>query len=299
MHDYEIVKFNNGEFELDVNVSPEEDTVWLSLMDLCHLFNRDKSVISRHIKNIFNDNELIQEQVVAKNATTGPDGKTYNVSYYNLDVIISVGYRVHSKNGVVFRKWANRVLKDYLIKGYAVNPKKIEITIDDWNAFDTRVSYMENKLRRIEDNLFKEPIKDQIFIEGQYYDAYKYVTKILKSAKSSVVVVDPYFDLGALKYLNILKTDIHIEVYTSLRRMTDELEVITFKKQHPHFFIFITSSFHDRFLIIDEKRCFQIGASLNSIGNRTFSAFEIHDQEQISFILRKAKSNKKVSVKPT
>ena len=111
--EYELIKFENGNFELEVNVSPEEETVWLNLNEMCLLFGRDKSVISRHIRTVFEEKELEKSQVVAKNATTGNDGKTYQVDYYNLDVIISVGYRVKSKNGVLFRKWANSVLKEY------------------------------------------------------------------------------------------------------------------------------------------------------------------------------------------
>ena len=109
---YEIVTFVNGEVRLDVNVSPSEDTVWLSLADMCLLFSRDKSVISRHIKNVILENDLDDNQVVAKHATTGNDGKTYIVSFYNLDVIIPLGCKVHSQNGIMFRKWANSGLNE-------------------------------------------------------------------------------------------------------------------------------------------------------------------------------------------
>ena len=129
---YEIIKFENGSVELEVNVSPEEETVWLNLNEMCLLFGRDKSVISRHIRRIFEENELEKNQVVAKNATTGTDGKTYQVDYYNLDVVISVGYRVKSKNGVMFRKWATSVLKEYLLKGYALNEGRTLITKDNY-----------------------------------------------------------------------------------------------------------------------------------------------------------------------
>ena len=112
---YEIVKFIDGKLELEVNVSPKEETIWMSLDEIAFLFCRDKSVISRHIKNIFLTDELNENSVVAKNATTANDGKVYQVSYYNLDVIISVGYIVNSKRGTIFRQWDNNVLKEYLI----------------------------------------------------------------------------------------------------------------------------------------------------------------------------------------
>ena len=118
---YELVRFEKDGLTLDVNVSPSEDTVWLSLNEMCLLFGRDKSVISRHIKNVFKEGELDSKRVVAKNATTASDGKVYEVTFYNLDVIISVGYRKKKKNGVAFRKWANSVLKEYLFlsKGFS------------------------------------------------------------------------------------------------------------------------------------------------------------------------------------
>ena len=118
----EIVLFENQDVKLEVNM--KDETVWLSLEQMTKLFDRDKSVISRHIKNALE--EELDNSVVANFATTAKDGKTYQVDYYNLDMIISVGYRVKSKNGIIFRKWANKIIKDYLIKGYAVNNKRLE-----------------------------------------------------------------------------------------------------------------------------------------------------------------------------
>ncbi len=118
-----IFRTQDGNIKLDVNVN--KDTVWLSLDQIAELFNRDKSTISRHIKNVFKDGELLQDSVVANFATTASDGKVYDVTFYDLDVIISVGYRVKSQRGVEFRKWANGVLKDYILKGYAVNNNRI------------------------------------------------------------------------------------------------------------------------------------------------------------------------------
>ena len=118
----EIILFENQNVKLEVNI--KDETVWLSLDQMAKLFDRDKSVISRHIKNSLE--EELDNSVVAKFATTAKDGKTYQVDYYNLDVIISVGYRVKSKNGFIFRKWANKILKDYILKGYAINKKRLE-----------------------------------------------------------------------------------------------------------------------------------------------------------------------------
>ena len=122
----DIVIFKNGELELEVSVSEDRNTVWLSLDQMAELFSRDKSTISRHIRNLFNEGELDKNSVVAKFATTASDGKTYQVDYFNLDVIISVGYRVKSKRGVQFRIWATSILKNYMLKGYAINQKRLE-----------------------------------------------------------------------------------------------------------------------------------------------------------------------------
>ena len=121
-----LVMFHDGAFELDVRISASENTVWLTLDQIASLFEKDKSTVSRHIKNIFSEGELDKEAVVANYATTASDGKTYQVDYYNLDLIISVGYRVKSKRGVAFRKWATSVLNDYLLKGYAENRRLLE-----------------------------------------------------------------------------------------------------------------------------------------------------------------------------
>ncbi|MBQ5344996.1 MAG: virulence RhuM family protein [Acidaminococcaceae bacterium] len=125
MVENQFVVFTDGDLELDVKITPEQDTVWLSLDQLAELFDKNKSTISRHIKNIFAEGELLSNSVVANFATTASDGKTYNVSYYNLDVIISVGYRVKSQRGIAFRRWARGVLKQYLLAGYAVNEKRL------------------------------------------------------------------------------------------------------------------------------------------------------------------------------
>ena len=295
MKNLEIVKFNNGDFELDVSVSPSEDTVWLSLKELCTLYGRDKSVISRHINNIFKEKELDRGSTVAKNATVQFEGDREirrEIEYFNLDLIISLGYRVHSKNGILFRKWANRVLKDYLIKGYVVNPKKIEITVDDWNMLNTHVKYLESKITKIEEDIDRGNISDRLFFEGEFYNARHYLGEILNSAKHSVVIVDPYFDKAALSYLTYLNKGVKIEVFTSLNKMNDELEVELFRKQNALFKLFITNSFHDRFIIIDETKCYQIGTSLNSVGSKTFGVTQIKDAEYIDILQNRINQSK-------
>ena len=132
-----IYQMEDGQTYLEVNLV--EDTVWLSLNHMVALFDRDKSVISRHIKNIFREGELDKRSVVAKYATTASDGKTYQVEYFNLDVIISVGYRVKSQRGTQFRIWANQILKDYIVKGYTLNEKRLQSQIEKPEAYERPV----------------------------------------------------------------------------------------------------------------------------------------------------------------
>lgn len=149
----EIILFENQGVKLEVNL--KDETVWLNLEQMTKLFGRDKSVISRHIKNIFNERELEKESVVAKFATTANDGKNYNVEYYNLDVIISVGYRVKSQNGTLFRQWANKILKDYIIDGYAVNLERLKYLEKTIKLID-----IANRIdERLEDNDAREILK--------------------------------------------------------------------------------------------------------------------------------------------
>ena len=150
---YDLIKFEDGDFSLDVKVSPEEDTVWLTQKEMSLLFEVDKSRISRHIKNIFEQKEL-DNSVVAENATTGTDGKTYSTRYYNLDMIIAVGYRVNSKRGTQFRKWANSVLKQYLLNGYAINAERIMAYQSNILQLEANVINIENRLKNLEMTIY-------------------------------------------------------------------------------------------------------------------------------------------------
>jgi len=138
----EIIKFMDGEVE--VNVELKDETVWVTQRQMCELFGRDKSVISRHIRNIFKSGELDKDSVVAKIATTAADRKTYQVEYYNLDVIISVGYRVNSKKATRFRQWATKILKDYILKGYSLNQKKLK---ENFEEFKKEIEFLQKTIK--------------------------------------------------------------------------------------------------------------------------------------------------------
>lgn len=146
-------KFNKGEIiiykpakgEVELKVRLEDETVWLSLNQIANLFERDKSVISRHLRNIFKEEELIKKSVVAKNATTAADGKIYQVEFYNLDAVISVGYRVNSQRATQFRIWATRILKQYVLQGYAINEKRLLEAKNKFNQLQETISFLQKQ----------------------------------------------------------------------------------------------------------------------------------------------------------
>ena len=204
---YELIKFEDGEFSLDVNVSPDEETVWLTQKDLTLLFNVDKSRISRHIKNILDEGEL-DFSVVAENATTGTDGKTYSTRYYNLDMIIAVGYRVNSKRGTQFRKWANSVLKQYLLKGSVINEERCLSCTSNIISLQNKVELIESKIKNMEDDLYLENSK--AFFEGEIVEPYTFIRHIFFLAKKELVITDYYADNYLISMLKDVKVKITI-----------------------------------------------------------------------------------------
>ena len=275
---YEIIKFENGSVELEVNVSPEEETVWLNLNEMCLLFGRDKSVISRHIRRIFEENELEKKQVVAKNATTGTDGKTYQVDYYNLDVVISVGYRVKSKNGVMFRKWATSVLKEYLLKGYALNEGRTLIAKDNYLNLVNRVDSLDVRIGSIE-NAFKHRfVEDVIISDGEMFDALVLITKMIETAYSSIILMDPYVDATSLSFFKSKNEETSLTIITSSRANVGRRELASFSNSYGNVQIKIDDKCHDRYLILDNELFYHLGCSINYIGKRLSQITLIKDE---------------------
>jgi hypothetical protein len=198
---------NEAEEHIEVRLDEDNETFWLSLNQIASLFDRDKSVISRHLKNIFNNNELDKNSVVAFFATTAADGKRYNVEYYNLDVVLSVGYRVNSKKGTQFRIWANRVLKEYLLKGYAVNNRM--------NRLEDNLENIKNKVDQIELQVNSKLIPTQgVFFDGQIFDAYELMSRIIRSAKKEIILIDNYIDESVLAHLSKRTSNVEAIIYT-------------------------------------------------------------------------------------
>lgn len=283
---YELVKFVNDNLELEVNVSPDEETVWLSLVDLCVLFSRDKSVISRHIKNIFKDGELDEKQVVAKNATTGPDGKTYNVTFYNLDVIISIGYRVKSQNGIAFRKWAINVLKEYLIKGYVINSERTLVTNENYVNLINKVDLIDKRVTKIEEDNKYMTIDDKLIYDGNVFDALVLISEIVTCSNESIVLFDPYADIKTLNAFKNKNDSVSLLLITSNKNKLSQIDIDTFNAEYGGLIVKIDDRHHDRYLIIDDYNFYHLGSSVNYLGKKLSQITKIEDDD-IKNLLRK------------
>jgi hypothetical protein len=275
----EIIIFNSNELAHHIEVRMDEvnETFWLALNQIASLFERDKSVISRHIKNIFSNAELDKNSVVAFFAITAADGKIYNVEHFNLDVILSVGYRVNSKRGTQFRIWANRVLKDYLLKGYAVNNRM--------NRIEDQMESIKTKVDQIDLQLHTQLIPTQgIFFDGQVFDAYALCSRIIRSANKRIVLIDNYIDESTLVHLSKKREGVTVLLLTKTMNKQFQLDLQKANEQYGGFELKSFHKSHDRFLIIDDHEVYHLGASLKDLGKRWF-AFSKLDKSSVDGLL--------------
>ncbi len=268
----EIILYRIGNNVTHLEVKVENDTVWLNRHQLAILFDRDIKTIGKHIVNVLHE-ELSGYSVVAKFATTAADGKIYQTEYYNLDMIISVGYRVKSQRGIQFRIWANQVLKDYLLKGYAINNRV--------NRLEDNFETLKKKVNEIDLQINTHLIPTQgVFFDGQVFDAYELASKIIRSAKSEIILIDNYMDESTLTHLSKKKKNVKVLLLTKSISQQLELDVQKANTQYGNFEVKIFNKSHDRFLIIDQKEIYHSGASLKDLGKRWF-AFSKMDKESV------------------
>lgn len=258
----EIVLYQPNE-EIKLEVRLENESVWLNLGQLALLFNRDKSVISRHISSIYKEQELDKKSTVAKNAIVqNENGRSVmrQIEYYNLDVIISVGYRVKSKQGTLFRQWANKVLKDHLLKGYSFN-QRIE-------RLEQRVSVTENKI----DFFVKTglPPVEGIFYDGNVLEPFGFVNSLIRSAKKRIVLIDNYVDETVLLRLAEREKGIDAIIYSRQLSPSFNIALKQHNKQYEKIEVKQFDKSHDRFLIIDDT-VYHIGASIKDLGKKWFA----------------------------
>ncbi len=267
MESGEIILYQPDE-TVKLEVRMENETVWLTQAQMAELFSTTKQNISLHTNNIFKENELVKDSVVKESLTTASDGKKYRTSYYNLDVIISVGYRVKSIRGTQFRQWANKVLKDYLLKGYSVN-RRLDDIGNELARINNILSDHDEKIKFfIRTSL---PPVEGIFFSGEIFDAYKFVSDLIRSAKKSILLIDNYVDDTVLLMLSKRKPGVSAVIYTKNITPQLQLDLEKHNDQYPHINIHTYRESHDRFLVIDEKDVYHIGASLKDLGKKLFA----------------------------
>lgn len=259
MEQGEIILYQpNDSLRLEVRL--DGDNVWLNRSQLAELFDRDVKTIGKHINNALKE-ELDNVPVVAKFATTAADGKVYQTEHYNLDMVISVGFRVKSRRGVDFRRWANTILKEYMLKGYAINQRieQLEKTValhSEKIDFFVRTSL---------------PPVEGIFFDGQIFDAYKFATDLIKTARKSLLLIDNYVDESVLLMLSKRNPGVSAIIYTQKITPQLQLDLDKHNDQYPPINIRTYRNSHDRFLIVDDKEVYHIGASLKDLGKKMFA----------------------------
>ena len=266
----EIIIYQPDE-NLALDVRVEGETAWLTQAQMVELFLTSKQNISLHINNIFKEGELDSESVVKDYLTTATDGKKYRTKYYNLDVIISVGYRVKSLRGTQFRQWANKVLKEYLLRGYAVNQRlmQLEDRIDrHFSEYDRHLSELDEKV----DFFVRSSIqpKEGIFFDAQIFDAYAFIAGLIRKAKKRIVVIDSYVDDSVLVQLSKRSPGVKVDIYNGKISQQLRQDVARHNAQYPGVTLHSYKKAHDRFLIIDEE-VYHIGHSLKDLGKKLFA----------------------------
>ncbi|MDX9800232.1 MAG: RhuM family protein [Spirochaetia bacterium] len=271
----EIILYQSDDSSTKLEVRVEKETVWLNRQQIADLFDRDIKTIGKHISNVLKE-ELKGLSVVAKFATPAADGKTYQVEHYNLDMIISVGYRVKSQRGIQFRIWANEVLKDYLLKGYSLNQRM--------NRIENTVYSLSEKVNSIDLQITTNlPPNQGVFYDGQIFDAYVFVADLVKSAKNSILLIDNYIDETVLQLFTKRNKNVSVSIYTKNITKILAQDLKKYNAQYPKITVKQFTKAHDRFLIIDETTVYHFGASLKDLGKKWF-AFSKMDMKAMEMI---------------
>ena len=268
----EIVMYQPDEtIRLEVRV--ENETVWLTQQQMAELFQTTRNNITLHIGNIFKEGELVDSAVRKESLLTAADGKKYKTKFYNLDVIISVGYRVKSIRGTKFRQWANNVLKQYLLRGYAVNQRIFDI--------EQKMAEQGLEIANLKDKIdffvrSSLPPVEGIFYDGQIFDAYAHIISLIKQAKHSIVLIDNYIDENTLIMLSKRNASVSATIYTRQLSQQQQLDLQRHNQQYPSITVNVCQHNHDRFLIIDDA-VYIFGASLKDAGKKLFAYIRMQE----------------------
>lgn len=275
METNEIVLYQPNE-TMKLEVRLENETVWLTQQQIADLFGTKRPAITKHLSNIFKSGELEEESTCSILEHMAADGsRTYSTKYYNLDVILSVGYRVNSVNATMFRRWANQVLKEYLLRGYSVNQRLMQIE----DRIDRRLSEHDRHLLMLDEKVdffvrTSLPPKEGILFQGQIFDAHVIISKLVESANTRIVLIDNYVDATVLTQLDKRKPGVKATIYTQEIKPILRQDLRRHNQQYPEITIRVYHGAHDRFLIIDET-VYHIGASLKDLGKKLFAFSEM------------------------
>ena len=282
----EVILYQPDE-TISLEVRVEDDTVWLTQQQMAVLFQTTKNNITLHVGNVYKEEELLPESTSKESLLVRMEGNrqvTRKRNLYNLDVIISVGYRVKSKRGTQFRQWANKVLKDYMLRGYAINQQLLNMQ----RNFDAKLGDQQEQIKQIESTLADHqekidffvrtsiPPVEGIFYDGQIFDAYVQISDLIKQAKKRIVLIDNYIDEVTLTLLNKRKANVDAVIYTRPLSQQQQLDVQRNNQQYPPIAVNICKRNHDRFLIIDDE-VYAFGASLKDAGKRLFAYIKMNE----------------------
>lgn len=282
-----IVLYNDGELELKVSVN--EETIWLTQKQLSELFGVTKQNISLHINNIFKDKELNTNSTVKFFLIVQKEGNREiqrNIEHYNLDMIISIGYRVNSITATKFRQWATSVLKNYIKNGYVINADKI--TNERFVNLENDVNILKSQMNDVKSLIKNNTLETTqgIFYDGQIYDSYSFISDLLRSAKDEIILIDNYID-DTILTLFLKIPNIKVTIYTNIISKQLKLDFEKYSKQYDNITLKTFKDSHDRFLILDNKEIYHIGASLKDLGKKWFAFSKIN--LEISELLEKLK----------
>jgi len=266
----EIIIFSyNNQPQLKIEVRIEDESVWLTQPKIAELFGVKRPAITKHLKNIFISGELDEDSTCSILEHMGADGnQKYKTKYYNLDVILSVGYRVNSVNATQFRIWANKILKEYLLRGHVVNHRLGRV--------EEEVQNIKGRMNELEFTVKTNlPQTEGIFFDGQIFDAWLFVSKLIKEATETIVLIDNYVDESVLMLLSKRNPVVKATIYTGKISKQLEIDHIKHNQQYPPIELKHFTKTHDRFLIIDQKDVYHIGASLKDLGKKWFAFSKI------------------------
>ena len=285
-----IIRFIDGDISLDVNVIPEENTVYLSQDQIALLFDTSVPNVSMHIKNIYDSCEL-DKKATLKNFLTvqNENGRdvTRDITQYNLDMIISLGYRINTIKGIAFRRWATTILKEYLLKGYIVDKERTLVTNDNYINLIHKVDSLDIRISALEKQKDINLPKSVIIDENHEYEAIDFLSKLVNSASKDIILIDPYADHQTLLVLSYKKEDASITLITSDKHRVNERLLEEFNNRYKNLTMYISNSFHDRYLILDKNIYYDLGTSVNYAGKKISIIKKDLDQEIKGFLDKK------------